>query len=333
MLSGYRIKPLLVYLFVVSLFIILVLEFMVRFLGIAPPLNTQHDYYVTDPYLPFKIRPSSTISGKEAEFDFEYVHNSMGFRDEEHSVKKPEGTFRILGLGDSFTYGVGAAYEETYLYRLEKILNIREGKHPEIEIIKAGIPRFFPEAERLLLDHYGLEFQPDLILVGFLPNDIIESYLGLNAVLVSESGHLIRPGEFNEIEKWLYTHSHIFRIIYRKYFSNDHPSKINWAEGEEKITGEYLKIVELANQIDAKIVLIHIPQRGPWDDNARGIASRLAEWSSSHNIPFIDVLPAMEKSSQNQVLYWEKDGHCTAAGYKVIAETIFSYLVEKNLVP
>jgi hypothetical protein len=85
------------------------------------------------------------------EFVFEVRHSSWGARDVEHPTAKPPGVFRILGLGDSFTYGVGAAFEDTYLAMLENLLDARPGNHPRVEIIKAGIPRFFTEPERLLL--------------------------------------------------------------------------------------------------------------------------------------------------------------------------------------
>ncbi len=49
--------------------------------------------------------------------------NSEGFRDSEHNLKKPKGVFRIIVLGDSFTYGLGVEAEETYSKILEKILN------------------------------------------------------------------------------------------------------------------------------------------------------------------------------------------------------------------
>ena len=73
----------------------------------------------------------------------------------EHAYAKDESVFRILGLGDSFTYGVGADFEQTYLYLLEKMFNERAGKHPSVEIIKAGIPRYYSEPELILLNEYG----------------------------------------------------------------------------------------------------------------------------------------------------------------------------------
>ena len=173
---GVRMKFWTTYLLVTATFVLFALELLVRLLNLAPPLPKQYGNFVNDTYLPYKPRPSSTISGRTDEFDFEYKHNSLGFRDVEHTLAKPEGVFYILGLGDSFTYGVGISFEESYLFRLEKMLNERQGEHPKIEIIKAGIPRFFPEAERLVLQHYGIKFNPDLILIGFLVNDVMDTF-------------------------------------------------------------------------------------------------------------------------------------------------------------
>ena len=70
----------------------------------------------------------------------------MGFRDEEHTIEKAPNTFRILALGDSFTYGYGARYEDTYLVVLEKLLNQRRQTPANFEIIKMGIPEVFPRS-------------------------------------------------------------------------------------------------------------------------------------------------------------------------------------------
>ena len=182
---------------------LLIAEMILRVFHLAPPLVTQYGNNVPDPYLPYKPKPMSVSSGRSStdEFDYEYRHNSFGFRDIEHSLGKDNDTFRIIGLGDSFTYGAGVGFEETYLYQLEKMLNDRQGNRPRIEIIKAGIPRYFPEPERILLEKYGMNYSPDLILVGFLPNDVIDTYLGIDAVVVHKSGYLTTR-ESKEIGKF-----------------------------------------------------------------------------------------------------------------------------------
>jgi len=49
--------------------------------------------------------------------------NSFGLRSPEVAVPKPAGTFRILSLGDSRTFGWGLADEATYSRRLERLLS------------------------------------------------------------------------------------------------------------------------------------------------------------------------------------------------------------------
>jgi hypothetical protein len=47
----------------------------------------------------------------------------------------------------------------------------------------------------------------------------------------------------------------------------------------------------------------------------------------------INLLPAIERGAAGARLYYEKDGHCTAAGHAVIADELFHYLMDRGLVP
>ena len=49
--------------------------------------------------------------------------NNLGYRGENVPLKKGVKTFRILGLGDSITWGTGVQEEHTYLRILEGRLN------------------------------------------------------------------------------------------------------------------------------------------------------------------------------------------------------------------
>jgi hypothetical protein len=48
-----------------------------------------------------------------------FAINQQGLRGPEVSQAKPPGTFRVLGLGDSFTFGTGVREQDTFLRRLE----------------------------------------------------------------------------------------------------------------------------------------------------------------------------------------------------------------------
>ena len=98
--------------------------------------------------------------------------NSLGFRDpREYSLTKPPGAFRILVLGDSVTFGHGAQFETTYPYLLEQ--RLRRWR-PDVtwEVWNLGVPGYNTRQELMYLQEVGQRFQPDLVVVGFYPNDL-----------------------------------------------------------------------------------------------------------------------------------------------------------------
>jgi len=48
---------------------------------------------------------------------------------------------------------------------------------------------------------------------------------------------------------------------------------------------------------------------------------------------FIDTFADIRRSATNEMLYWPRDGHCTPAGYRVIAEAVFEGLARAGAVP
>jgi hypothetical protein len=331
------------------IFFFVVSEMIVRVFHLSIPIDTQYKEFVYDPYLPYKPRPFSVVSGRSSteEFDYEYRHNSFGFRDVEHSLTKDQGVFRILGIGDSFTYGAGATYEGTYLSQLETMLNNRQGKHPKCEIIKAGISRYFPEAERMLLEHYGVAYSPDLILVGFVPNDIVDTYMGIDSVKVDKSGFLktVEAEKLGSMGLFFYIHSHFCRFLLRKYldYKLNQTYQLRWHDiykengfhekDWQKVEYEYTRMISIARHHNADIVFIHIPQKGPWTEEHFYPPKRLSQWCTKNGIGFVDTLPAIIEYSKEFPLYYEKDGHCRPEGYAVIAEKLYQYLIEETRVP
>jgi len=326
----------------------LALETAIRILRMAPPLSRGYGSNIRDPYLPYRPAPFSVEHGLTDGIEHEYRHNSFGLRDAEHSLEKGAGVFRILGIGDSFTYGAGASLEDTYLSRLESMLNGRPGDHPKVEIIKAGIPRSYPATQRLFLEHYGLKYAPDLVLVGFVPNDVIDTYFGPDAIVVDPSGYLEtrEAAELGTLATVLYRKSHVFRIVLGTYVKyriatnyQPHWEDVFRAGGYherdwQQIESEYEKMAAVASRAKATIVFVHIPQNGPWREEHSYPAARLAAWAAKTGVHFVDVLRAMRAANKaSGPLYYPVDGHCMPAGYSVVAAQIYAYLAQRSLVP
>ncbi|MEO8681192.1 MAG: GDSL-type esterase/lipase family protein [Vicinamibacterales bacterium] len=97
--------------------------------------------------------------------------NNLGFRDErEYTLAKPPGTFRIIVLGDSVTFGHGAPFATTYPFLVEERL---KAWRPDVkwEVWNLGVPGYNTSQELAYLEQVGRPFSPDLVVVGFYPND------------------------------------------------------------------------------------------------------------------------------------------------------------------
>lgn len=98
--------------------------------------------------------------------------NDLGFRDtREYALAKPPGGFRILVLGDSVTFGHCATYETSYPYLLEQRLEAWR-KEIDWQVWNLAVPGYNTADELAYLEEVGQRFDPDLVIVGFFPNDL-----------------------------------------------------------------------------------------------------------------------------------------------------------------
>lgn len=100
--------------------------------------------------------------------------SSQGVRDDEVPIPKPEGTLRILVLGDSVTYGANVSREKTFPNRLESLLRERSGS---AEVINAGVTAYTAYNELQYYLNRGREFEPDIVIVAFCLNDVVNPRL------------------------------------------------------------------------------------------------------------------------------------------------------------
>ena len=97
--------------------------------------------------------------------------NHAGFRaDSDYAIPKPAGILRIVALGDSFTFGYGVEYEQTWTRQLEHRLGERLGRR--VEVLNTGVGGYNTVNEVALLEDRGLSYDPDLIILFWCGNDV-----------------------------------------------------------------------------------------------------------------------------------------------------------------
>jgi lysophospholipase L1-like esterase len=96
--------------------------------------------------------------------------NSQGFRDGEFAMPKPPGTFRIICLGDSWTFGANVGQDETYPQRLQALLRRAYPKR-KIEVLNLGVLGYSSFQGRELLRQTALQLQPDAVVLAYAWND------------------------------------------------------------------------------------------------------------------------------------------------------------------
>jgi len=110
-----------------------------------------------DATLGWSLMPDSHATSQRIGYDIEYRINSQGLRDVETPYHKPPGTFRIVLLGDSRTFGFGVPIDKHFTTLLEGYFN-------NVEVINMGIKGFGVDQQLLYLRKEGFRYEPDIVM-------------------------------------------------------------------------------------------------------------------------------------------------------------------------
>jgi len=313
------------------------------------------------------------------EYRVRYHINSHGFRGEETTLEKPDGTYRIMVLGDSFVTALEVEEDETFPAQLEALLTSADAP---VEVLNAGIPGAGPAQYMLYLESEGIDYNPDLVLVVHTAsNDAIDT-LNYNSVDWDKQGPItlddvhdastISASFFEERPRGFHPliFGHLSGILSRIpaawrtlgnsesfvhfYFQVYSPEPVEAIEESWQITEDvYARLARFQSDTGIPVIVVIYPgaleyndikweqQIDAWplmEDYSRTLpVERTADVVDSVGLPYISLLPAFDAawqaSGELAYLNYPYDGHPTADGHQLAAETVADYLEDSGLLP
>jgi hypothetical protein len=174
-------------------------------------------------------------------------------RNKEIKTAKPDSIYRILCLGDSWTFGWGVNVEESWPMQLETFLKNKEYKH--IEIINCGRPGQYTTTHKKYLAELIPKLQPDLILLGVLQlDDLAQLYEHTYFSKNNQKETPEKSGSFESVKKLLSTfvfnsfsqYIRIFKPKNIKPHANEAIDiKKEWAQTSEKLIQQFNSLQQL----------------------------------------------------------------------------------------
>jgi hypothetical protein len=277
--------------------------------------------------------------------------NSAGFRGtREYPLNKRAGTTRILGIGDSFTFGWGVQDEETFGA-------VIESTRPNVEVINIASPGYGIDQMLLGFREIGKQFEPDYVLIGIYPEVFwraTRSYtdagygkpyfrleegnrLRLQNVPVSGPEEL----EYNQYPKvisyglieGLMMRSAIYRYI--KHRTLRLLRDLEWVDPditEEWRLGKVIlrQLISEIREVGAEPVILIIPPYG-WMSNTQQTSmqksvGRLANGMNVDVLDFTEQLQSLSKQSSLERYYIPHDHHWTEEAHALVAQALTNQL-------
>ena len=279
----------------------------------------------------FNSSESEDNYGLTKEFQEKYVrYNKHGYRDYEYSLKKPEGVFRVLILGDSQTFGSGIKnLEETWVKKLEAKLQ-NERRNESIEVLSISGPGWNSDTHLYELFKNGFKFNPDLVILAYYHNDIpFPISVNCNS---SERKVVTNINIFQSYKLSRFIDFRINRLLEKFGDKPSYPDCLNQVYDSIgwQMNKFYIDIMGLALSVQnihfmiTVIPLIHnldnsYPLLGPHE--------KLKEFAQQRNLEFLDLYEEGFKNlDANNLKISKTDHHLNQNAGDIVASTLFSKL-------
>lgn len=294
-------------------------EVLFRIKVVYSYLNFKNKLFILDKTKRYNLRLNPNISDsshiyKGSPQTWRYKINSLGFRGQEFIPNKKG--WRILALGDSYTFGWAVDEEEVFTRLLQKKIN---DKGTNINIFNAGIPGFNTAQEEYLLYELAPIVKPKVVILNYVMNDAEYPSSQINAPWEKYENNIL----------WFLEEAR------RRYLGiSDGPCQ-NYIESFKQTSRKWMASKTALKNIsiycqknNIKLVVFIFPDFSQRFDKTYpylGIHQKVTEWGNEFNIPIFDLLPYFK--NENHLKYMIPiDAHPNSLAYKKIAAIVENIL-------
>lgn len=303
--------------------------------------NKDSPLFMADPFLFWRVRPNL----KEVYWDFTVIStNAQGLRSDHDIGRKPPGSFRIVCVGDSVTFGfrVPMAFPKNphafdrklfpYPALMEKKLR---AANPEksIEVIPLAAPAY--------TTHQGLNWLKRDI--DFLKPDIVTACFGWNDVCLRPiADRQSMPMDFAHVAaRALLIHSqavtHFAKWRHRKGVKENTGGGPPAARvSREDYVANLLAISKLARDHGAQAVVIgqvyqDARANPPEAKLVKEYRDALREAAAANGLPYLQIEQLTESNAPTNGRLFGEIIHPNAAGHELMATELLRFLAEQKM--
>ncbi len=315
----------------------------------------------TQPFTLKKNSQGTHYDPRFLEYNYTIKTNSLGYRNEEFKSEKPDNKYRIIILGDSFTFGYGIKDNKTYTKILQDLLNNITAQY---QVINAGYKAgYSPDSYYSYLNNEGYNLKPDMIILAYYPgNDVTDiseniwqelddkelplivksktKYVDENGVLRTlESNKTKQKSIYHSIDyllrrnfyTYIFLKHKISNIIKQKSITVYETEYWTGKQKELELTKEIITEIKKETQKrHIKLVIVLIPSKE--QIGTENIGNR--HLPQEKIITLTNITPSIDlyyDFLNKELFYFEKDGHWNEYGQEYAAKIIYKHLVEEKL--
>ncbi|MCZ6594938.1 MAG: SGNH/GDSL hydrolase family protein, partial [Bacteroidetes bacterium] len=289
-----------------------------------------------------------------SEYHVELSTNSYGLRDREYPLNKDSDTFRILILGDSYTFGWGVKIERIFPKLVEQDLNLEYTK-PRVGVINCGVYGYGTQHQYKFMRKYGYRLKPDLVIIAmdFLhdirKNNADYYYFDADKIVRGSTSCFAQRSraitQYIPFSSFLRGHSHLFRYVgeniqklYNHANSHKKPNANKEIDKKKYDLDNTINLFRrLHNELAQKgieFAIVILPEFNtlikvePFD---KKLLFSFEEFLSNEPIPYLSMQEIFERRSNRAELTFEYSHHFNSSGHRFIAQQILKFLDESEI--